>query len=617
MKGKISLIWRVVIALVLASSLGMAMAVPAAAAPDLSAVTITVTPTLISHAAKYQIDFYIHTGLTNDYNCFVMEFPTGTTVPGTILPANVEIYDMDGAAAPQVPSSVVIAPPTKPGMVKLVRVYMPGIVGGGIMAFHHGRVVFLDTAGIKNPSTKGTYGAWVYTDEEPNPVYDEYEIKATVPVDVFLKYVYPVAKCGYLEEIPVGTFLLINEALKFVDDLHSKPAAEFDLTGADTDNAYGTMTGGSWSDGSTIGDTLWFKNITYSETETFTVTYNKNDGTPVTSAAIPIPSAADINTGLTGVVDVVSVVGTDDGIVDGYQNTFNLTGNLYNTAAGAYGNFGKTTAGAFTDGTSIGEALSVNVTTAAPGIYEVTYIGDDATSGNTATLAILNDGTPLWVPVSASPANVVDITGVTAMDGTPPAWDLYTQYPPDGGIIGAKVLVRDGTYTETFEIDTPGVEMVSENGAASTIIDATGLAPANASAPAAVYISAGGVTFNGFTVKNAGSGVAVGSWPNLDKDLAPDINGILVSMTSEKNDETDIMGAPANANYARVNILNNIVYGSTANGIQAGLEVATKEYVGACVLVTGNNVHDNQFNGFCGVYLYEGYETCDPEAFTK
>ena len=601
MKGKISYIWRVVIALVLASSLGMAMAVPAAAAPDLSAVKITVTPTLISHAAKYQIDFYIHTGLTNDYNCFVMEFPTGTTLPTIIDKTKVEIYDMDGAATLQQPSSVVYDSPTKPGMVKLVRVYMP--TGGlGIMAFHHGRVVFTTAFGIKNPSTEGTYGAWVYTDEEPEPVYAEYDIKATVPVDVFLKYQYPIEKCGYTEYIPVGTFLLIKEALEYVDTLYYEPGASFDLVGADTDNDYGTMNG-SWTHGTAIGDTVKATSVSHIEDETFTVTYNKNDGTQA-SVDIDIAGIGDVAVG-SGVVDVVKAVGKTAGTTPGYQDTFNLTGDIYNTAAGAYGNFGKTTAGAWTDGTSIGEALNVNVTTVKPGVYEVTYNGDNATSGNKATLAILNDGTPLWVPVG--PANVVDITTVTKEI---PGWNCYTACPTAGGLVGAKVLVRDGTYTETFEIDTPGVEMVSENGAKKTIIDATGLDPVGSgSRIAAVLITAGCVTFDGFTVKNAGVGVAVGSYPDADNNLLPDARGIYVYPTGSSKSLSGLILGPSGepTGYycwqGRVNILNNIVYGSQAGGIQAE---------NACVLVNGNEVYDNLWDGFVGDGLFVGVECLDP-----
>jgi hypothetical protein len=76
--------------------------------------------------------------------------------------------------------------------------------------------------------------------------------------------------------------------------------------------------------------------------------------------------------------------------------------------------------------------------------------------------------------------------------------------------IGAKILVTDGVYKETIVIDTPGIEVVSENGAAATTIDAFGIDPSTRAAhyfeapPAAVQIVASAVTFKGFTVKDAG-----------------------------------------------------------------------------------------------------------------
>jgi hypothetical protein len=614
MKGKISYIWRVVIALVLASSLGMVMAAPAAASPDLSEVSITVSPPTATATAEYKIDFFVHTGLTNDYNCFVVEFPTGTTVPATIATGNVKIYDITAGTLAQTPSSVVVDNlVTKPGMAKRVRVYMSAITGG-IAAFHYGRVVFTLGAGIKNPAATGvqTFRAWVYTDEEPNPVYDDYEIYQTVPIDVFLKYQIPPVECGYIVYIPVDSFLTIGEALDFVDDLYtSGTTAVFTLKGVKYNTStpwYGTWSAG-WTHGTAIGDTLWAKDISSTENESFDVTYNLNDGSKTTTT-IDIAGIGNVNIA-SNVVDVVSVVGSTGGTygagtTPGYQDKFNLTGDTYNTAAGAYGNFGKTTAGAWTDGTSIGEALTVGVTTnptTNPETYKVTYNSDNATSGHIASLTVLTDGTYVWSP--AAPTNVVDVTGVTAPAF---AWHCYTACPTAGGLIGAKVLVKDGTYLETFEIDTPGVEMVSENGAKKTIIDATGIAPeGSGSRIAAVLITAGCVTFDGFTVKNAGVGV-VGT-PDADGNGKIDASGIYVHPTgSEKSSEYiyDAGGSPT-GHYCwqgRVNILNNIVYGSQAEGIQAE---------DACVLVSGNKVYSNLWDGFCGSELFPGIECLDPD----
>lgn len=198
-------------------------------------------------------------------------------------------------------------------------------------------------------------------------------------------------------------------------------------------------------------------------------------------------------------------------------------------------------------------------------------------------------------------------------------WYLFTECPPEGGYIGALIEVHPGTYAPIV-IDTPGVEVRSTEGRAVTFIDGT-IEPESCvdGWGAAVCITAGGCTFDGFTVKNAGVGVdADGDWPDEDLDLNADIRGILVMMDSDKND-VPIFGVFNStvlpiadpmyygAEMARVNILNNEVYNSTASGIVA---------IDACVLVSGNDVHDNEFDGFYGEGLYNGVQIVDPTAFT-
>jgi hypothetical protein len=187
------------------------------------------------------------------------------------------------------------------------------------------------------------------------------------------------------------------------------------------------------------------------------------------------------------------------------------------------------------------------------------------------------------------------------------AWKLYTECPTAGGYVGARIKVYPGTY-DPIVIDTPGVEVVSTGGAGVTFIDGT-VEPENG--PAAVFISAGGVTFNGFTVKNAGVGIDADSWMDFDNDGIADIKGIHVVMLSNKNSAPiyDANGSPTSytAYDARVNILNNVVYGGTSMGI-----AVFNTDGGACVLVSGNNVHDNQWDGFWASKLRQGVDIVDP-----
>jgi len=217
MKGKKRSLVRLGLALVLATSLAIIMA-PTAALAVINDLVITVTPNTAGVAAEYKIDFFIHTGLTHDYNCFVIELPTGTTVPGTIATTNVAIYDITAGTGAQKPSSVVVdSLVTQPGMYKRIRVYMP-TVDPGIAAFHDGRVVFKSTAGIYNPAAAGQYCAWVYTDEEPTPQQDCYDI-TTGPVDIYLKYQVPEQQCGYIVDEHVSSFNKIQDALDYADEI--------------------------------------------------------------------------------------------------------------------------------------------------------------------------------------------------------------------------------------------------------------------------------------------------------------------------------------------------------------------------------------------------------------
>jgi hypothetical protein len=195
-------------------------------------------------------------------------------------------------------------------------------------------------------------------------------------------------------------------------------------------------------------------------------------------------------------------------------------------------------------------------------------------------------------------------------------WYGYVEIPEPCNYIGARITVQPGTYYETIVMDTPFVELVSAGGSDVTIIDATGLVPPNV--PGAVGITAGGVTFEGFTVMNAGVGATPGYYFDKDSDGVDDINGIHVLLWSDKNyvpihyaDEQEI--PDTYAYHARINILDNEIHDSTGMGIAV---FGNYQEQGACVLVSGNNVHDNQFDGFWGSWLRNGVEVIDPTAFT-
>jgi parallel beta-helix repeat protein len=194
-------------------------------------------------------------------------------------------------------------------------------------------------------------------------------------------------------------------------------------------------------------------------------------------------------------------------------------------------------------------------------------------------------------------------------------WNLYATCPEEGGFVGCKIVVQPGTYYESLEIDTPGVELVSADGAATTIIDGTDVCPAHG-VPTLVYISTGGVTFDGFTVRDGGDdiywddvyGHDCGVDWNWDGDPNQDIDGIKVEAQASPKSGAPLVDYMAIAADARVNILNNIVTNNQDDGIVV---------LGSNVLVRGNEVTGNDENGFYGEGLRCGVEICDPEAYTN
>ncbi len=142
---------------------------------------------------------------------------------------------------------------------------------------------------------------------------------------------------------------------------------------------------------------------------------------------------------------------------------------------------------------------------------------------------------------------------------------------------GQTVCVEAGTYEETILINK-NVNLAGA-GADKTTIDASSVTVETAGHPCAVGITASDVTFQGFTVKNAGVGVS-GS-PDADGNGNVDARGIMVKETSGNS-------------LTGVKLLNNKVKNSEAGGIQV-------KY--AEVEVKDNEVINNQWDGFVSFNL--------------
>ena len=202
------------------------------------------------------------------------------------------------------------------------------------------------------------------------------------------------------------------------------------------------------------------------------------------------------------------------------------------------------------------------------------------------------------------PNNVKDIVSIVAQE---PAWKMVTQdyldcNPEFEGLIGMVVEVDDGIYTETIEIDTPGVLLKNKDGA-KPVIDAKGLTPKGINGKSgAVFISAGCTGIEGFTIKNSKTnGVLV--WPSSDKCKAALIHDCQVC-DSGKGLNCDIL-VPCSC--GRINIVNNDIFNNCENGI----------YVNdAVILILNNKIHENIDDGIDAGCLFCGVECIDPEAIT-
>ena len=268
--------------------------------------------------------------------------------------------------------------------------------------------------------------------------------------------------------------------------------------------------------------------------------------------------------------------------------------------------FGTYTGSAYADAdTSLGEGLVMEVLTPPttnPETYKVTYVNKTGTCQ--ATVTILLDGTTIWAPYDP-PDDVEDIICIEALM---PAWQLVTQdfldcNPDWEGLVGLVIYVADGTYPETFEVDTPGVHLKAFPGA-SPVIDASCEVPVGPGPTGAVFLSAGCTGIEGFTIKNS------------------DTNGVLVWPSSDKCEETWIHDCQKLCEEpeclldcdvlvpcckGRINVVDNTIYDNDDNGIRV---------VNGVVLINGNEIYDNDDDGIDAGCLFCGVECIDPEAIT-
>jgi hypothetical protein len=293
--------------------------------------------------------------------------------------------------------------------------------------------------------------------------------------------------------------------------------------------------------------------------------------------------------GFDTIVDAVTF--SDSLYQSGNTSVFNITGESSATFFGGWDS-GFISGATYGSGdTPVVEVLSLPSIN--PETYLLTWV--NATGTHQSALTILTDGTAIWGPVLPN-----DLEEITDIESLQPAWQLVTQdfldaNPDWQGLIGAVVYVADGTYYETFEVDTPGLHVKAFPGA-DPIIDASGETPVGPGPTGAVFLSAGCTGIEELTIRNS------------------DTNGVLVWPSSEKCQNASILhweygigNISVPCSYGRINIVNNTIYGNNQNGIRV---------IDAVVLISGNTIYDNTDDGIDAGCLFCGVECVDPEAIT-
>jgi hypothetical protein len=293
-----------------------------------------------------------------------------------------------------------------------------------------------------------------------------------------------------------------------------------------------------------------------------------------------------------GMNDITPMVEFADSLyLGGNSSSFDVNG-----TSGTH--FGTYSGGAYADdATSLSEGLVLNVLSLPvtnPETYGVSYT-DTSSASRSATVTILMDGTTVWAP--GVPTGVTDVSNVVALT---PAWQMVTQdyldhNPGWEGLVGMVIYVANGTYAETFEVDTPGLHLKNFPDA-MPVIDASGLPTVGSGDYAsAVFLSAGCTGIEGFTIVNSGA------------------NGIAVYPISEKCQNATILhwlngdNTQVPCNFGRINIVNNTITGSEENGIRV---------IDAVILILGNIISGNVDDGIDAGCLFCGVECVDPEAIT-
>ncbi|MEM3385723.1 MAG: stalk domain-containing protein [Nitrososphaeria archaeon] len=158
-------------------------------------VTVKLSNNSAGQVAEYNISFKtgVAGGLLPGVGKIVVVFPIGTTIPSVISNSAVTVNGILTTLVEVSGTTVSVTIPIEIGSMQNIE------------------LVFMDTAGLRNPVQEGTYSLKVYTSKELTPVEsNKYSIESVPQTTISLNPVSPDGTNGYYRTPPLITFSSIS-----------------------------------------------------------------------------------------------------------------------------------------------------------------------------------------------------------------------------------------------------------------------------------------------------------------------------------------------------------------------------------------------------------------------
>jgi len=586
MKGKLSLMWRAAIALVMVLSLSLVMAVPAAAATAVSSVTVVPTSLLAAATTTYTITMTTATNLVADVDTISIIFPTGITPSATAAAAS--DVTIGGTALDSTAKYVVSG--------QRVQLEVPEAVSAGTFDV----VIGVSTTLVTNP-VAGSYQLTVYTSKDTTAVLSTAFIiggsadsQLTVASVALSPYTVGVASQYTITLTTQGTTLAAN-----VDTITITFPAGTTVPASISSAAYVTIGGTALDNASDyVGNattrvvtlTVPADNAAGSIPVVFLVGAGIINPTTVSTPTLtahtsqePIESAA-VSYASALVAGAITKLGFS---VNPVQVTPNLPSTIFTVQAqDTYSNLVTSTAIVrpyTTSGTGrfySNAACTAEITTVTLSGGSGSFYYKDTTAGSyTVTVAENSASTPPWTAASTPLAVIVRVA--LYHGGTLVANFNTIQAAVTAAVAGDTIVAGAGTYTENISVTKANLTLESTAGMGTTII----IGSMTLSAGADDFVL-GGDTGKGFTLKNGATYLIKLAGPD-DVEISyntfdtTDITGTTTSDAIRTEDATLTSGLTVTENTFIIGDQYDQGVRGHTSGPAAGLTVTNNTFTGA------------------------------------